>query len=314
MSDPMEPPVSTPPPAPPPVANSPVANPPPPTPPSPTPTLAAFDAAARLILGGAAAVFIVTLVGLLIGAWELQPFAIVMLLLAIVAAAAAYSAQAMTVSAAVKPWQPFAQLAAGAVATALAGLALVEMLGDLDDLDDYGGMVGLVLGVALVVAAAAMLWGAVRSTAVALRPTQVGARLAAIGAGLVLLAWVLHLTIGFWAFGPAVWGLGAILLASVLLLTSGEFRLPAWTGWVALVLGVIAAWVALGQWGALMDLGADQVELGLGDYLPFLVYVAGILLVIAGAAVTATGGRLAMPSTRTGDGGGGDPSAPSAGV
>jgi hypothetical protein len=263
------------------------------------PALSAFDAAARLVLGGAAAVVVIVLLGLLIGAWSLDPFGIVMLVLALIAAGGAYTAQAMAVRVELKPWQAFAQLVGGALATVLAGLSLVEMIGDLDDMDDYGGIVGFVLGIVLLGASAAMLWGAARGATLDLRPREAGARLAGIGAGLVLLAWVLHLTVGFWAFGPAVWGIGALILAAVLLLSGGAFGLPAWTAWVAFALGVFAAWVALGQWGALMDVGAERVELGLEDYLPFLLYVVGILLVIAGAALTATGGRLAIPGGGT---------------
>jgi hypothetical protein len=76
-------------------------------------------------------------------------------------------------------------------------------------------------------------------------------------------------------------------VAAVLLLVAPDVRLPSWIGWVAVVLALFAGWTAFGQWGALMDVGEDQIELGLEDYLPFLVYIAGILLVLGGAVLTA---------------------------
>lgn len=265
-------------------------------------SFASFHPASRLLIGGAAAVVVLILIGMILGAWELDPFGLVMIVAALVAAGAAWSQEAMSVGPSAKPWQPVLVLAAGAVATALAGLSLVEMLGDLDDMDDYGGVVGLLLGVILLGAALAVLWGALQRTSPNLHGAQRGAQVAALGAGLVLLAWVLHLVIGFWAFAPATWGLAAVILAAVLLLTGGEERLPAWVPWVAVGLGVFAAWVALGQWGALMAVGERELELGLQDILPFLIYVVGILLVIGGGVLSATGGRLAMPAPR-GDGG-----------
>jgi hypothetical protein len=123
----------------------------------------------------------------------------------------------------------------------------------------------------------------------------------------VLIAWVLHLTIGFWAFAPAIWGIAALFLAALLLLLGDpNDRLPAWVGWVAVVLGLFAAWSAVGQWGELMELGATRLELGPGDIAPFLVYVAGILLVIAGGVLHATGGKVPIPGTSAGTTSGGD--------
>jgi hypothetical protein len=113
----------------------------------------------------------------------------------------------------------------------------------------------------------------------------------------VLVAWVLHLTIGFWSFGPAVWGIAAIILAAALLLfADADERTSTAFGLVAVGLGVFAAMTALGQWSELMRLGETRLELGPADILPFLVYLAGIGLVIAGGVIRAAGGRLAVPT------------------
>lgn len=277
--------------------------------PTPARSFASFQPASRLLIGGAAAVVIVIVLGMAIGAWHLDPFGVLMIIAAVVAAGAAWSQEAMSVGPATRPWLPVLESAAGAVATALAGLSLVEMLGDIDDMNDYGGVIGLLLGVVLVAASMAVLWGALQRTTPDLRGTQRGAQVAALGTGLVLLAWILHLVIGFWAFAPATWGLTAIVLAAVLLLSAGREGLPAWLPWVAVGLGVFAAWVAVGQWSALMSIGERELELELMDYLPFLIYVVGILLVIGGGVLAATGGRIALPAS---DADTGTPSAGSA--
>lgn len=56
-----------------------------------------------------------------------------------------------------------------------------------------------------------------------------------------------------------------------------------------------------------MSIGERELELELMDYLPFLIYVVGILLVIGGGVLAATGGRIALPAS------GADTGAPSAG-
>jgi hypothetical protein len=264
------------------------------------PAFAAFDQASRMIIIGAAILVVALLLGLALGAWQLNPFGLVLVLAALVAAGATWAGEAMTVPEATKSSFPVAQLAAGAIATALSILAVAEMLGDIDDMEDFGGPVGFLLGIVILAASIAVLWGAMRRTAPDLRGAERGAMLAMVGAGLVLLAWILHLTIGFWALGPASWGLAAVVLAAVLLLMGSESRLPAWVGWVAAALGLFAAWTAFGQWGALMEIGEERITLGLEDYLPFLIYVAGILLVIGGALLTAVGNTPAASAALSG--------------
>ncbi len=253
----------------------------------PPPAFAAFDPASRIVIIGSAVMLVVAVIGLIIGAWQLNPFGFILIIAAVIAAGTAWIGETMTVPDAAESTFPVGQLASGAVATSLSLLAVVEMIGDLDDMEDYGGPLGLLLGIVILGASTVVLWGAMRRTAPDLRGAERGAMLAAVGAGLVLLAWVLHLTIGFWALGPASWGLAAIIVAAVLLLVAPDVRLPSWIGWVAVALALFAGWTAFGQWGALMDVGEDQVVLGLEDYLPFLVYIAGILLVLGGAVMTA---------------------------
>ena len=259
------------------------------------PALSAFDAASRTVLGGAGAAIVAALLGTVLGAWGFQPFALVVIVLGLIAAGAAYAGQAMDLTATVRARLPLVLQTAGALATSLGALAVIEMLADLDDLDDYGGPIGIIMAVVVFGGSIAMLVGALRGTTVDVRGTGIGARVAGLGAALVLGAWVLQLTIGFWSFGPAVWSIAAIVLATALLVFGAtDGRLPAAVGWVTVALGLFTAWTALGQWSELMRIGETRLELGPDDILPFLIYLAGIVLVIAGGVLHATGGRLGM--------------------
>jgi hypothetical protein len=237
---------------------------------------------------------IATIVGLLIGAWDLNPVGAILIVLGGVVVVATW----LAASGSGKGFPlPALALAAAATAAALSLLALVEMLGDFDDLDDTGGIVGLALAIIATGAFLAALWGTVRRDA-DWRATASGAdqgtRIAWLGVGLVLLAWIWHLTIGFWSFAPAALGIGAIVLAGALLFVRDKLGLPFPAAWISAILGLYAAIVALNQWNELQELGATQLELGIDDFIPFFIYVIGILLLIAGAALTAVGGPGAL--------------------
>ena len=79
------------------------------------PALSAFDQASRTVLAGAAVAIVAALIGVVLGAWDFQPFALVIIVLGLVGAGAAYSLQAMDVGAQVKPWRPALLQVAGAV-------------------------------------------------------------------------------------------------------------------------------------------------------------------------------------------------------
>ncbi len=264
---------------------------------SPTPPATTLARSDRTVLAAAGAVVIGALFGIVIGAWDVQPFALVMITLGLTVGGVMYASATMDVSASLRRHLPAVGRIAAVIATALAALALFEFVGDLDDLEEVGGFLGLATAVIVLVGAATMLATTVRGAAPDVRSSARGTQLALVGAVLVLGAWTVHLTVGFWSFSPAVWGIAAIVLAAGLLVFGPtKTRISAVLGWVAAGLGAFAALIAVGQWSKLMELGATRLELGPGDVLPFLVYVAGILLVIAGGVIHATGGRIALPT------------------
>ena len=263
--------------------------------PSAMPSLASFSAPSRLVIGGAVVMLIAAVLGIAIDTWNFDPYGLILIVIALVAAGAAWFTEAGSTAAARLPL-PTMRRAAGAVGSVLALLALVELLFDLDDLDDSGGILGLVLAVVVAAAAIAILLGALQGDPEArtrLRDSDMGTNVAAIGAGLILLAWLLHLTIGFWAFGPAAWGITAIVLAVVVLVFRDEIGTPFPAAWISVGLAVFTVWVAFGQWNALMDIGATRLELGLEDILPFAVYVVGIAGVLGGSLLVAMAGMRA---------------------
>jgi hypothetical protein len=74
--------------------------------------------------------------------------------------------------------------------------------------------------------------------------------------------------------------LAVLTLAALLIVLAGG-GLPTAATWVGLGLTVVGALLAFDQWGQLSRLGETRLELGLTDYLPFLIYVIGLVLIAA---------------------------------
>jgi hypothetical protein len=80
---------------------------------SPPPAFASFDPASRIIIIGSAVMLVAAVIGLIIGAWQLNPFGFLIIVAAVIAAAAAWVGETMTVPDAAKSTFPVGQLAAG---------------------------------------------------------------------------------------------------------------------------------------------------------------------------------------------------------
>ncbi|MFL5674191.1 MAG: hypothetical protein ACJ779_04245 [Chloroflexota bacterium] len=246
---------------------------------------AALDPMARLVVGGSIAAIVLTILGLPFGMWGSTDF----VLLVLVAAIAVLVAAGMASNS--RNPGPLALIEAGA-ATVLAVLAvwnLIEIVFDIGG-NGRGGIIGLLFTVALAGAGVAVLVGAVnrlggpRALGVA---DGRGATVAAIGFVLVLVGWAANLSIGSWTMAQASLSLAVLTVATVIILASRRVGSPIPVAWAAVAFGVFGAILAFGQWGDLNKLGHDKVELGPADFVSFLVYAVGLVMVIAGGVMTA---------------------------
>lgn len=247
------------------------------------------DTTSRVILVNGLATAILALVGVVLGAWRLELFGAVMIVVGLVAAGVAWAVSTGMVRSESLPGRDI-ELAAGIVAGVLGVLNVFEMVFDLDDLDDRGGIVGVVLTIALAVVALALFAGAVRrwtSPREILANGDRGTRLAYAGVGLVILGWLGNVTLGIWNFSAGVGVLTLILLAGVVLRWASDpasKRLPVAGAWIAVVLAVVAALLGLQHLTALMDRADD---IGIDDWLFLLAALAGVALTLVGAVWTA---------------------------
>ncbi len=252
-----------------------------------------FGPVGRLIVGGSIALIVIGLVGALVNAWEDSGTLVGVVVIAAAAAIIVASLRTRTVAGAQPSPIPLEtiEFAAGAMATVLALLRVVEMAFDVDDLDSYGGVVGAILTVGLLVAALAVLVGSMRRDptlrADILAPDR-GTRLAVAGLALVVLAWLLNLSIGFWNMNAAATSVALLTFGAVLVVVQRRWlavleEIPL--GWVGAGFGVVGLLLAVGLWGELMDIGRSRVDLELIDYLPQVLSFLGIAGIIAGGVL-----------------------------
>jgi hypothetical protein len=247
-----------------------------------------LDRSARLIAGGSIAALVITIVGIPFGAWDSTDFVLLLLLGTAIAAVSAW-VDVPTPSSATAIPPAVVELAAASVAGVLAVWNLIETLFDIVD-GTRGGIVGLILAVTLAIAAAAALAGALERSGgvrVVVASGDLWTRMDAAGLGLVLLGWALNLSIGLWSMSGATLSLAALTLAAVIVLVSTRIAAPIPVAWIGVVLGVFAAWLAIGLWSELTSLGETRIELSASDILAFLVYIVGLGLIIAGGILTA---------------------------
>ena len=115
-----------------------------------------------------------------------------------------------------------------------------------------------------------------------------GTRLAVVGLVLVVLAWLLNLSIGFWNMNAAATPVALLTFGAVLVVVQRRWlaaleEVPL--GWVGAGFGVVGLLLAIGLWGDLMDIGRTRVDLELIDYLPQILSFLGIIGIIAGGVL-----------------------------
>ena len=267
----------------------------PPTTTSSASIMARLDTSGRWVAGGAAAAIVILLLGVVLGAWEVGGYALVVLLAAIVALVLAFVAAPADGRAWPVPARDVALLA-GVVMSVLAVLNAIEVVFDLDQIDDErGGVLGLVLTLGLAAASLAVFvgaWMARRDRDVvgaATRRSDRGTRIALAGLGLDIVAWLIMLTISVYSLGStASFGIAASVLAVLVLVLGADpehpWKLPIPAAWVAIGLSLVSAFMLLdlyGQWSR------NNSRLEAVDSAIFFVHVVAVFVILAGAVVSA---------------------------
>ena len=247
-----------------------------------------FDRTAQLLAEVSAAAFLLTLVGLPLSVWDSAPFALIVLVASVATAVAALVGGSAAARSLPLPL-PTVELAAGLIAAILALLNVVEILFDLDHLDGSSGIVGLVLAVALAIAAVGLLVLATRRGADlrgAIAHGDQGTKVAAVGLGLVVLGWAFNLSISFWTMGQAALPLAVLALAAITIAEAPRIEAPVPVAWVGAAIAAFGAILLSANWGDLTHLGSVQIVLDPSDFVGFLGYAAGTAMIIAGGVLS----------------------------
>ena len=243
-----------------------------------------LDRNARLLINGSAAALILVLVGLPLSVWDSANFALLILTAAIFTIVTAWFGATPTARSLPIPIATIEFIAAGVAAT-LGIIKAIEVLFDLDS----DGVVGLVLAIALAVATVVMVMAAIRRGADPLGAVTTGdqgVKVAAAGLAIVLAGWAINLSLGFWTMQQAALPLAVLVIAALTIVEAPRIASPIPVAWVGAAIAAFAAILAIGHWGDLTRLGRTEVSLDLVDYLGFLGYALGIVLIIAGGALS----------------------------
>jgi hypothetical protein len=288
VSDPTGPSTSEPVPIPAPAA----AEPPAAQSPNPAPNaIAAMDPASVRIAGAGVAVAVIAVIGAALSTWTFDWSAIVLIAAGLLAAGTAMFTWAD------RP-RPIARrdliLTGGEIAGVLGVLFLAEVLADLDGLDDYGGVIGAVAALALAAAGVVLYllatnaWsgGPIAPWTRALAAGDRSTKLVMGGGVLAVVGWLGNVTIGVWYLDPGVIAITAILLAALVVRAAADTEqplvLPFPAAYLTVALTAIAALLAIQHTIRL----ADQ-DVGIGSWIPQLLYVAGVAIALIGAVLGA---------------------------
>jgi hypothetical protein len=242
-----------------------------------------LDQTARMLVGASVAAIVIVLVGLPMSVWDSAPFALLVLVAGTITAVTGWFGASPAFRDLPIPRQTI-ELVATNVVLALAVLKAIEIVFDLDT----DGIVGLVVGGALVAAAVVQLVAAQRRGAdpLAFRRGDQGAKFAAIGLLLVLIGWAFNLSVSFWTMGQAALPLAVLTIAALTVAEAPRIQSPIPVAWVGAGVGAFGALLALAHWGDLMTLGRTEVVLDAGDFFGLSAYTAGAALIIVGGVLS----------------------------
>ncbi len=250
-----------------------------------------LDRNARLLVSGSAAAITLVIIGLPLSVWDSANFALLILTASIFAIVTAWFGTSQTARSMPIRISTIELLATG-VAASLGVMKAVEVLFDLD----RDGVVGLALAIALAIATVMMVSAAMRRGADPLGAVATGdqgVKVAAAGLAIVLVGWAINLSLGFWTMQQAALPLAVLVIAALTVVEAPRISSPIPVAWVGAAIAVFAAILAIGHWGDLTRLGRTEVSLDVVDYLGFLGYALGAVLVIVGGALS---GRIAWSS------------------
>ena len=122
------------------------------------------------------------------------------------------------------------------------------------------------------------------------------------GTGLVVLGWLANVSIGFWYMEAGAEVVTIALIAALLMRAEADPETPLRVGfpvaYIAFGLAIVSLLMAFQHTLALADQGA-----GIDGWLSHLVYVAGVIGLLAGSGLgAAEGAGIMTPVTRDGSG------------
>ncbi|MEP6638020.1 MAG: hypothetical protein ABJC39_01605 [Chloroflexota bacterium] len=268
--------------------------------------LAALDPRSQFAVGTGIAVAVIGLLGSIVGAWSLSFSGAILVAAGLIAAGAAYVASGREAAPpTVVPLRDLI-LGGGTIAAALGILFVAEIVTDLSDLTTYGGVLGLLLTIGLGVAGVALYLAATEWWSGPVEPWTTGlaaggrpTRLVFVGAALVLLGWLGNITFGFWYLQAGSEVITLSLLAALVMRAAADphepLRLPLPAAFLGLAAAVIGAIIAIEHTSALLGQSAP-----IEDWLAQLIYIVGVVLVVAGAGLGTTEGARRLTEGPTG--------------
>jgi hypothetical protein len=270
---------------------------------------ASLSQPARLAVGAAIAAVVLAVLGLAL-AKSGNEYVVV---LVVAGAAVAFAVASSRWSG--PPWPVTAATTALAGAWSLAllaALSVVELLFDLDDVDDWGGPVGAVVTVALGAAAIAAVLG-IRGGALPDAGTPLPtpatiarpASLAFVGLAAVAIGWLGMISISIWSLQSSAILLACLVVAAIATMRPSTFKpLLLGTGIAVLTL-VIAAVQTFERLGSFVDVGNDIELSPIADWLPFALFILGVIAIAVGTILQALFTLAPAPSaggSASGDG------------
>jgi hypothetical protein len=244
---------------------------------------ARLDRPARLLVGGSVAAIIIVMLGLPLSVWDSAPFALLVITAGIITAVTGWFGASPAFRDLPIP-RATIELVATLVVAVLAVLKAIEILFDLDT----DGIIGLVVGIALVGAAVVQLVAAQRRGADPLGFTRgdQGTRIAAIGLLLVLIGWTFNLSISFWTMVQAALPVAVLTIAALTVAEAPRIESPIPVAWIGAGIAVFGALLALSHWNDLLTFGRTELTLEPGHFLGLIAYSIGVALIIAGGVLS----------------------------